>query len=286
MKKNNDLEGVMSGLSKDKWKRIGVRKRAGVVVPLFHVYSKKSVGIGDLEDMKLLIDWCEGTGNSILQLLPMNEVGAVSCPYDSISSFALEPVYLSLTALPGADKKSFKEAIAKLKKKYPAGPAHVDYSIRADKAQLVRDMFLDGDFSKDAQFKKFISENSYWIEDFAMFKALKDHNNGKAWYEWEGAYKDRDKDALKDFRDEHKPEISFHMWVQWQLFKQLKAAKDYANKKGVLLKGDLPILVSKDSADVWSHPEFFKLGSLAGAPPDMYCAKGQRWGMPIYDWGA
>lgn len=93
--------------SADKWKRIGIERRAGVVVPLFSIYSKRSVGIGDFQDLKLLIDWASQTGNSIIQLLPMNEVGATFCPYDSVSSFALEPMYISLDKIPGMNKHSF-----------------------------------------------------------------------------------------------------------------------------------------------------------------------------------
>ncbi|MCM8789966.1 MAG: 4-alpha-glucanotransferase [Candidatus Omnitrophica bacterium] len=122
------------------------------------------------------------------------------------------------------------------------------------------------------------------MQDFALYKVLKKHHQGKAWYDWEGRYKERDETALNDFLKKHDKEIIFEKWLQYKLYIQFKQAKEYAASKNVLLKGDLPILVSRDSADVWAHPEFFKLDLVAGAPPDMYCAKGQRWGMSTYNW--
>jgi len=134
------------------------------------------------------------------------------------------------------------------------------------------------------EFEQFVDDNAYWLKDFALYKAFKDYHEGKAWYEWQDAFKNRSRTGLDEFSKEYGKQIMFHMWVQWQLFKQLQDVRIYAKSKGVFLKGDLPILVSRDSADVWAHPEFFKLEFAAGAPPDMYCAKGQRWGMPTYKW--
>ena len=216
-----------------------LKRMAGVLVPLFCVYSDKKSVKSNFDNIKLLADWCKLCGLSIIQLLPMNEVGITSCPYDSISSFALDP-------------------------KYASGKSPVSAS--------------------DKGFKKFCEENTYWLEDFCVYKALKKSHNGIPWYEWQGRYRNRDAQALKGFAREQEDEIVFHKWMQWTLFKQFMAAKEYANSKGVLIKGDLPILVSRDSADVWAHPEFFKLEYAAGAPPDMYCAKGQRWGTPTYNW--
>jgi len=235
-------------------------------------------------DLKLLIDWANQTNNSIIQLLPMNELGSIFCPYDSVSSFALEPVYLSLGLLPQAKKDSILLKIRNIKKMFPLGIAYVNYRIKKEKVCLLWDIFLEEGNHNSLEFKKFREENIYWLDDFALFKVIKEEQAGKAWYEWEDKYKNRDKLALEDFQKEHEREIIFQMWIQWLAFKQFKDAKKYAQEKKVLLKGDLPILVSRDSADAWAHREFFKLDLAAGAPPDMYCAKGQRWGMPTYDW--
>ncbi len=255
-----------------------------MLAPLFSVYSQKSIGIGELGDLKLLIDWARLSGNSIIQLLPLNELGSLFCPYDSISSFALEPAYVSLEDIPGANKSPIKSRINQLKKEFPTAKAHIDYRIKKAKLNVLRDIFNEEGQPASQEFKKFVENNGYWINDFAIFNVLRDYHKGAPWYEWEDKYKNRNISQLEAFRKEHEKEIVFQIWVQRQLYKQFKVVKAYAEAKKVLLKGDLPFLVSRDSADVWAHPEFFKLEFAAGAPPDMYCAKGQRWGMPTYNW--
>ncbi|MFA5089987.1 MAG: 4-alpha-glucanotransferase [Candidatus Omnitrophota bacterium] len=271
---------------RDKWLRIGIKQRAGVLVPLFCVYSKKSLGIGDLEDLKLLADWCAKTANSIIQLLPMNEMGPLFCPYDSVSSFALEPSYLCLDKILCANRNYVIDGIERIRKTYPLGRAHVDYGIKQEKMRLLWEVFLKEDSAGLAPFDKFKKDNAYWLEDFSLFQVIRHYQGGRPWYEWQEDYKDRKPSVLDAFYKEHEKEIMFQVWMQWQLYLQFKGAREYVNSKGVLLKGDLPLLVSRDSADVWAHPEFFKLEYSAGAPPDMYCAKGQRWGMPTYNWQA
>jgi 4-alpha-glucanotransferase len=278
-----DLTSLLHTHSKKKWEDIGVSKRSGVLVPLFSVYSRQSLGIGEYDDIRLLVDWCKKTGNSILQFLPMNEVGPVFCPYDSTSSFALEPMYMTLGQLPGARKKNIKASIDRLKKTFLTGKPFVDYRVKAAKLKILWDIFSDAD-TGSSEFMKFMQENCYWLDDFALFNTLKSLKQGKAWFDWEENFRDRDTSSLKLLRAEQDQTILFHKWVQWQLHKQFKAVKDYARQNDVFLKGDLPILVSRDSADVWAHPEYFKLDFAAGAPPDMYCAKGQRWGTPTYNW--
>jgi len=273
----NPLEKQLSiSISKDNWKHIGFKKRAGVLVPLFAVYSKDSFGIGDLGDLKLVIDWAKSTGNSIVQLLPMNEVGALFCPYDSTSSFALEGSYICLRDFPGLKGKNFRST--------SGDPMHVDYALKEEKLRLLWDVYLVQDLSGALDFEEFQRKNAYWLQDFALFKVLKEHYQGSPWYEWEERFKDRDRQALQDFQQDNIEKVVFQMWLQWVLFKQFKHVRDHAVRNNILLKGDLPVLVSRDSADVWAHTGFFKLDFAAGAPADMYCSKGQRWGMPVYNW--
>ncbi|MCK9572640.1 MAG: 4-alpha-glucanotransferase, partial [Candidatus Omnitrophica bacterium] len=263
-------------LSKEQWQRVSTHKRSGALVPLFSVYSKKSLGIGDSADLKLVVDWAKLTGNSILQLLPLNELGGFNCPYDSVSSFALEPAYLCLRDIPGFRPEALCAC--------PNGGEFVDYSIKKEKLRLLWEIFLPLDLSQADDFEQFQKDNAYWLVDFALFKVLKDFYQGKPWYEWPNEFKNHCRQAIEDFRNQHIEAFTFQLWLQWLLFKQFRAVKEYASKNDILLKGDLPILVSRDSADVWSHPGFFKLDFASGAPPDMYCAKGQRWGMPTYNW--
>jgi 4-alpha-glucanotransferase len=220
------------------------------------------------------VDWCKETGLSIIQLLPMNEVGSTFCPYDSISSFAIEPMYAAVRRSSFVVRRSEKTKIA-----------HVDYNIKEKKLKLLRENFdSEKKLASNKEFNKFCAENEYWLDDLSLYKSLKAHHNGAAWYEWPDVYKNRDGEAPREFSKKNLKDLLFHKWVQWILFKQFRSAREYANSRGILLKGDLPILVSRDSADVWAHPDFFKLEYAAGAPPDMYCAKGQRWGMPTYNW--
>jgi len=279
------MDELLKTLSKDKWQRIGIQRRAGALVPLFSVYSQDSLGIADLRDLRLLIDWVSLSGNSILQLLPMNELGSLFCPYDSLSSFALEPAYLCIRELVAVDNRQPQPGkIAKIKEKFSNHEGYVDYGIKTEKLKLLWEIFLSNPTRGLADFEEFREKNSYWLGDSCLYKALKTDQQGRPWYEWLDEFRERDKKALTDFQNTHQKEILFQAWLQWQLYEQFKAARVYAREKGILLKGDLPILVSRDSADVWQHPEFFKLEFAAGAPPDMYCAKGQRWGMPTYNW--
>ncbi|MBU0548341.1 MAG: 4-alpha-glucanotransferase [Candidatus Omnitrophica bacterium] len=263
-------------ISKDSWMNIGFKKRAGVLVPLFTVYSKNSFGMGDLGDLKRIVDWAKLTANSIIQLLPMNEVGPLFCPYDALSSFALEPAYICLKDFSSLKEKQFNPGFK--------DNFNVDYAVKKEKLQLLWDVYLGQDLSEEFAFEDFQRENAYWLLDFALFKVLKDSYQGKPWYEWEEKFKHRDGEVLQAFLHDNIEKVTFQMWLQWAVFKQLKSAQDYARGNNILLKGDLPVLVSRDSADVWAHPGFFKLDFAAGAPPDMYCAKGQRWGMPTYNW--
>ena len=252
-----------------------LKRAAGVLTPLFSLYSNNSSGIADFEDIKLLVDWCRKCGFSMIQLLPMNEIGPTHCPYDSISSFALEPMYAHM------ERQRNKE----IKRQAKASPVHVDYKIKQHKEKLLWDKYISvAGIKTDNEFKTFCKKNAYWLDNFSLYKVLKDHHNGAPWYEWGDPYKNRDLGMLEGFAKGHEKEIVFHKWVQLLLFKQFKTAREYANSKGVFIMGDLPILVSRDSADVWAHQRFFKLEYVAGAPPDMYCAKGQRWGMPTYHW--
>lgn len=275
---------LLNTASRDKWLKLGSGKRAGVLVPLFSVYSRDSLGIGDLSDLRLIIDWSERTGNSVVQLLPMNEMGGNFCPYDALSSFALEPAYLSLQSIPCRNKNSLKTKINELRNKFSPGESYVNYQIKKEKIKLLWDIFQEDNIGLNRELESFISENHYWLDDFALYKVLKDYYDGKPWYEWDERYKNRDAVSLQAFFKGREREAFFQIWLQWLVSQQFKDVKKYALSRRVLIKGDLPVLVSRDSADVWAHPEFFKLEFAAGAPPDMYCAKGQRWGMPPYNW--
>ncbi|MGE5197160.1 MAG: 4-alpha-glucanotransferase, partial [Deltaproteobacteria bacterium] len=183
-----------------------------------------------------------------------------------------------------ADKEPIRKEIANLKKAFAQEAPYVDYRIKWEKVRILREIWSHEGSLASREAKDFCAANAYWLQDFALFMVLREYHRALPWYEWDEKFKNRQPDALESFRKEHDGEVNFQIWMQWQLYRQFRQVKKYAEGKNILIKGDLPILVSRDSADVWSHQEFFKLDFASGAPPDVYCAKGQRWGMPIYNW--
>lgn len=267
-----------------KWQKIGVNRKAGVAVPLFSVFSKKSIGVGEIPDLRCIIDWCCQTGMSVLQLLPLNEVGNDFAPYNSISTFALEPMYLSIKRLRKADLKPFTKDLLSLKKRFPKGTGRVDYNIKKEKLKLLRKIFSTVDLSEIEKYQEFVRKNIHWLKYFSLFKILMQLNEGKNWSEWELKYQYISSLTSRKILQEYSSDVEFEYWLQWQLYEQMITIKKYAKRKKVLIMGDLPFLVSRNSADVWAYKNYFKLNLSSGAPPDMYFSKGQRWGMPPYNW--
>lgn len=269
-----------------QWRKLGIQRRAGVMAPLFSVWSRGSVGVGEYPDLELLADWCRACGMSLIQLLPLNDVGGRFCPYDSDSSFALEPMHLSLEDLAGIPPRAYAAPIKALRARYPMGGTLFDTGVKADKMKLLRRVFDERPAEDPAEFRAFRKEQAYWLPAFALFKVLKEQNGQQSWERWPSGLRDREPHALRLAAEAHASDILFHEWVQWQAFRQLKGSAARIRRKKVHLLGDLPFLVARDSADVWAHPEYFKLDLSAGAPPDMIFADGQEWGMPPYHWGA
>lgn len=281
-----DYSYLLTSAASDQWRRIGVRRRAGVIAPLFSIYSKKSAGIGEIPDLALLADWCAATGQSLIQLLPMQDVAFDFCPYDAVSSFALEPMHLRLDALKGVRPAPWRARIQEIRDRFPAGGERVDYGIKSAKLTLLWEMFEANDPSASVTFNRFLDREKFWIHDYALYKVIRYLNHEQPWPEWEPGLRDRRPEALEGVRKTHARTVLFHQWVQWQLWEQMRAVRAAAAAKGVLLIGDLPFLVSRNSADVWAHPGFFKMDRASGAPADYFDKNGQRWGMPPYNWEA
>jgi len=280
-----DYSSFLRSACSKAWKKTGVSRRAGVTTPLFSIYSSKSIGIGEAPDLKALVDWCGETGISLIQLLPLNDVGFDFRPYDSQSSLALDPMYLSLESLKGCDISAAGAGIAALRKNFPPGRKRVDYGIKKAKLDILAKIFRQFTIPHaEKAFKAFIKKHDAWLHDYAVFKTIKSRHNFSGWTDWPDELRGKDPAAVEKFADQYAEEILFHKWLQWQLFEQFSDARAYASKNGVILMGDMPFLVSRDSADVWARQDYFKLDLLSGAPPDLYFAQGQRWGMPPYHW--
>lgn len=266
----------------EKWQRIGIKRRSGVTVPLFSIFSNESTGIGEIHDLKLLVKWCLKNKMSIIQLLPLNDVGSDFSPYNTVSSFALDPMYITLSKLKHVNLGPFKKNLKDLKKSFPTGDTSVNYKIKEEKINLLNEIYSKSYTKGIKQFEQFKSENSYWLENYALFKILKELNNGISWENWDDESKNKNEIKINQLKVDYSDKLNFIYWVQWQLYEQFILLKKYASNNGILILGDLPFLVSRDSADVWAHRNYFDLSLSSGAPPDMYFANGQRWGMPPY----
>lgn len=279
-----NYSSLLNSHSSEKWEKTGIKRRAGVALPLFSVYSGQSTGVGEIPDLRFIIDWCCQTGMSVLQLLPLNEVGNDFAPYNSISTFAIEPMYLSIKRLRKADLKPFRKELSSLKKRFPKGGDRVNYEIKKEKLNLLRKIFSTVDLKSIAKYNEFVIRNIHWLKYYSLFKILTGLNDGKNWNEWELKYQYISSLTSQKILGAHSEEVEFQYWIQWQLYEQLITIKKYAKRKNVFIMGDLPFLVSRNSADVWAYKNYFKLNLSSGAPPDMYFSKGQRWGMPPYNW--
>jgi len=267
------------------WARIGTAPRAGLCVPLFSLRSRRGGGAGDLGDLPRLVDWCADLGVSVVQLLPLNDLGLDSCPYSAQSAFAVDPLYVALDLVPEIVGAPHLLEAAKSEAARLALTPRIDYAeTRRSKLALLQEAFRQVDRAAlDRRLEEFRATNP-WLADYALFRVMKESHGWASWESWGLGLESPD--ARGRARADHAGHVRFHEWLQLVLDEQLRGARAYANQRGVFLKGDIPILIGRDSADVWSHRRFFHLDRTAGAPPDMYAEDGQNWGFPTYDWEA
>lgn len=265
-------------------------KFAGVSIPVFSLRSKESCGIGDFADLRKMVDWANKTNLSVIQLLPINDTSANmswrdSYPYNCISTLALHPIYISLKETGELKDTRLAEEIDK-QSKILNGKEAVDY----DGVITLKLKFLKAFFEQQKQtllrkrgFKTFLKENKQWLEAYAAFCVLRDKfksANFRNWGEWAVYSAELVERVKKEFADE----FNFYGFVQWVADSQMQKAKAYAHKKGVALKGDIPIGICRDSVEAWQYPHLFNFGQQAGAPPDAFSQDGQNWGFPTYNW--
>lgn len=260
---------------------------------LLHISSLPSPdGIGDLgPGAYRFADFLEESRQKFWQILPLNPTSTVygNSPYTTFSTFAGNPLFISLNTLIAEGLLSDSEI--KGRPSYPGDT--VDYeAVAQHKHRLLRTAF-DGyrrKIGQDCEFERFCMENDSWLDDYALFMALKDRFNGAAWSEWPLELRDRDKDAIRDWREELRDGMLREKFLQHLFFKQWYSLKGYCNEKKIRIIGDLPIYVCHDSCDTWTNPSIFKLDGekrpifVSGVPPDYYSSTGQRWGTPVYAW--
>ncbi len=261
-------------------------KGAGTAIPVFSLRSAEDFGVGEFYDLKKMVDWAAATGQSILQLLPINDTTMLgtwedSYPYNPNSTFALHPQFLHLPAVGVKVDEKYKALQAELN-----ALDRIDYE-RVNNAKLayLRKAF-DNTFKKlsaTEKYQAFVRKNSDWLLPYAAFCVLRDLNGTPDFSQWKG-YAKYNRKKVAAFCEEHKTDIDFWCFVQYHLDLQLSEVCEYAHSRGVVFKGDLPIGISRTSVDAWIHPELFHMDSQAGAPPDAFSADGQNWGFPTYNW--
>ena len=255
---------------------------------LMHISSLPSpYGIGTFgAEAEKFADWLKEAGQKYWQVLPIGPTGYGDSPYQPFSSFAGNPLLIDLDELVEhgyLEKKSLDNS------DYGADPSYVDFDIvNRHKTALLREAFAG--FTDDVGYTSFVIEEQDWLDDYALFMALKDKFGGRPWSDWDDDIKLREPESVKRWTEELKDDIKFYKFVQYIFFRQWDRFHRYCNKNGIQLIGDIPIYVSPDCADVWAQPELFELDEkrvpkrVAGVPPDYFSATGQLWGNPLYNW--
>ena len=278
------LAGMRFINSMDLW------KGAGTAIPVFSLRSYDDMGVGDFYDLKGMIDWAASTHQRILQLLPINDTTMThtwtdSYPYNANSTFALHPMFMRVTELgelADAGRMDYYKSLADELNALPT----VDYErVNEAKTSYMREIYAQSGAATLASedYKNFVSRNSGWLLPYAAFCALRDQFGTPDFTKW-GEYATYSPKVLDKARAAHAAEIDFVCYIQYHLDRQMRHVHDYAASKGVALKGDIPIGISRTSADAWTDTRLFNMDCQAGAPPDDFSVLGQNWGFPTYNW--
>ena len=262
-------------------------RTAGILMPIFSLPGKYGVGCFSKEAYKF-VDWLKAAGQTYWQILPIHPTSYGDSPYQSFSTFAGNPYFIDLEELieEGVLTQEECEEID-----FGEDDTDIDYAALYEGRHILLTMAYErSDISKNPEYQKFLAENRWWLDDFALFMALKNFFDGKCWYEWPEDIRLRWGFALDYYRRELYFEIEYQMYLQFKFFQQYRKLKAYANEQGIRIIGDIPIYVAMDSADTWAHPDLFQLDennvptAVAGCPPDGFSATGQLWGNPLYRW--
>ncbi len=243
-------------------------KGAGTVIPVFSLRSEGSFGVGDFGDLKLMIDWCAVTGQRVLQVLPINDTNHTgtwqdSYPYNAISIYALHPQYADLRQLPPIADEQLRQQMEQTRQELNALP-QIDYERMFSAKMCYLQAVYSQEYAKTRRtkaYKDFVEHNKEWLEPYARFCVMHHGADGGA-----------------------ATEETFWHFIQYHLDRQMRAAHDHARQQHVILKGDIPIGVSRDGVEAWAEPRYFYMDEQAGAPPDAFTADGQNWGFPTYNW--
>ena len=266
---------------------------AGVAIPVFSLRSEHSFGVGEFTDLKLLADWCARTGLKVIQILPVNDTSAThtwtdSYPYSAISAFALHPQYLNLSRVAAGRNKALLKNLEPERRRLNA-LAELDYeAVIKAKLAFINRLYASQkeETFTSVDYRRFFTTNLHWLVPYAAFCHLRDQFGTADFTQWpkHSRYDAGEIAALTDERSEAYDAIALNYFIQYHLHRQLKEATEHARARGVILKGDIAIGVSRHGADAWQQPELYHTDMQAGAPPDPFAVKGQNWGFPTYNW--
>ncbi len=262
-------------------------RKGGVLLPVSSIPSKYGIGTFSKQAYEF-VDFLERAGQSFWQILPLGPTGYGDSPYQSFSTFAGNPYYIDLEELIKKGWLTKEECDAC---DFGSDDGYVDYEkIYLSRFRILKIAYERSNIKEDKEFGKFKEDNAAWLEDYALYMAVKNSFHGISWIEWEEDIRLRKPEAMKAYKEKFVDEIEFYQFQQFVFAVQWLALKAYANKKKISIIGDIPIYVAFDSADTWANPELFQLDEsctptgVAGCPPDSFSATGQLWGNPLYKW--
>ena len=264
-----------------------MNRAGGVLLSITSLPSKYGIGCFSKSAYDF-VDWLKGAGHTYWQILPLGPTSYGDSPYQSFSTFAGNPYFISLEALveEGVLTKAECEAAD-----FGDKPGSVDYEkMYQARYPLLRKAYERSKISENQDYQRFVADNGWWLGDYALFMAVKDRFDGAPWTEWAEDIRLRWPNAMDYYRRELYFDVEFQQYLQYTFYMQWMKLKNYANDREIRLIGDIPIYVAMDSADTWAHPELFQLDennvplAVAGCPPDGFSAIGQLWGNPLYRW--
>ncbi len=283
----NLKESLLSGVAGAGWEKIGARGHHGVALPISSLRSQQGHGIGEYFDLLPVIDWCRSVGMDLIQLLPIQDSGLDPSPYNPLSAFALNPWLLSLRKLPWVEEDATLMALLNTPLECDKD-SHIDHDqVRQFKSGFLSQYIktFEPRWREDAKIGNYRAQNP-WLAAYAAFMSLKEKHGWSSWETWPEEVRYPEDTTLEMVRQSESFRYFYYEVLQYLCHQQMLQVQEYARRSQVLLMGDLPILISKDSADVWWHRHLFRLDFVAGAPPDMYSEEGQKWGFPLYRWEA
>lgn len=262
-------------------------RKSGILLPVSSLPSAYGIGCFSGEAYEF-IDKLKAAGQSYWQILPLGPTSYGDSPYQSFSSFAGNPYFISLDDLV-EDGYLTREDCTSCD--FGDNEEYVDYEkLYKNRFLLLRKAYENSHIQDEEEFQTFVRENRDWLDNYALYMAVKTHFDNTCWVEWDEDIKLRKPEAVKKYQKEFADEIGFYQFQQYLFAKQWKALKAYANKNGIKIIGDIPIYVAFDSSDAWANPELFQFDencnpiAVAGCPPDGFSATGQLWGNPLYRW--